>query len=80
VATPCRSHYGWQTSPGLIDILDKGGRVWLGGTVHQIFAVATNATTANSYVGWPSYAVALVVAAVFAGGYLRAPHGAVGSR
>ena len=57
---------------GLIDILDKGGRVWLGGTVHQVFAVATNATTADSYVGWPSYAVALVVAAVFAAGYLRA--------
>ena len=57
---------------GLIDILEKGGRVWLGGTVHQVFAVATNATTADSYVGWPSYAVALVVAAVFAAGYLRA--------
>ena len=31
-----------------------------------------SSTTANSYVGWPSYAVALVVAAVFAAGYLRA--------
>jgi len=58
---------------GLIDVLNRRGKLTAMAGEHSLFAMAANARTTIVSPGWLPYAVAVLAIGVIAAGYLRRP-------